>query len=105
MSRGRLLFFWLVAGDAMTTANCINFTPRVLNALQAPAGLKAKEIVDERVRNLKLEVTAGGTKSFWFRAQKNGQRFNQHLGHYPSTSIEEARKAALDVKNQVDRGL
>lgn len=89
----------------MTAANCINFSPRVLNALQAPSGLKAKEFVDERVRNLKLEVTAGGTKSFWFRAQKNGQRFNQHLGHYPSTSIEEARKAALDLKNQVDRGL
>jgi len=89
----------------MTAANCFNFTPRVLNGLQSPPGLKAKEFTDEKVRNLKLEVTAAGTKSFWFRAQRDGQRFNQHLGHYPSTTIDEARRSALDLKAQVDRGL
>lgn len=89
----------------MSAANCINFTPRVLNGLNPSAGLKSQEFVDERVRHLKLEATSAGTKSFWFRAQKDGQRFNLHLGHYPATSIEEARKAALELKNQVDRGL
>lgn len=89
----------------MTAANCFNFTPRVLNGLDTPTGLKAKEFTDERVRNLKLEVTAAGTKSFWFRGQRAGQRFTQHLGHYPSTTIDEARRNALELKSQVDRGL
>ena len=89
----------------MTVANCFNFTPRVLNGLQTPPGLKAKEYSDGRVRNLKLEVTAAGTKSFWFRGQRDGHRFTQLLGHYPSTTIDEARRIAQDFKAQVDRGL
>lgn len=88
----------------MSAKNRICFTPRALNALAVPAGKKSVELTDEKVRNLKLEASAAGSRTFMFRAQRNGQRFALAIGHWPAMSVEEARKRALECQAEVDRG-
>lgn len=85
-----------------------NFTPRTLNALVAAIlgeGQKARQFSDAKVNDLKLELTRTGKKTFSFRAQRDGKKQYQCIGSFPATSIDEARKIALELRAQLDRGL
>mgnify|MGYP001765678061 CR=1 FL=1 len=92
----------------LVTPSTFNFTPRTLNALDATMlgeGQKARQFSDEKVNDLKLELTRSGKKTFAFRAQKDGKKQYQCIGSYPAIGIDEARKTALELRAQLDRGL
>jgi hypothetical protein len=86
-------------------SNTINITTRTLTSLPVPTNGKSREYSDAKVRHLKAEITVTGTISFWFRAQRDGRRYSYHIGHFPAISPEEARRTALELKAQLDRGL
>lgn len=86
-------------------SNTINITTRTLTSLPVPTNGKSREYSDAKVRHLKAEITVTGTISFWFRAQRDGRRYPYHIGHFPAISPEEARRTALELKAQLDRGL
>lgn len=92
----------------LVTPSTFNFTPRTLNALDAAvleAGQKARQFTDDKVNDLKLELTRTGKKTFSFRAQRDGKKQYECIGSYPATSIEEARKIALELRALLDRGI
>ena len=83
------------------------FTTRTLNALTGAMvsdGQKARQFTDDKVNDLKLELTRTGKKTFSFRAQRDGKKQYQCIGSYPAISIDEARKTALELRAQLDRG-
>ena len=91
---------------AGVTPSTFNFTPRTLNALDAAmlaAAKKARQFTDDKVNDLKLELTRTGKKTFSFRAQRDGKKQYQCIGSYPATSIDEARKIALELRSMLDR--
>lgn len=91
----------------MTQPTTFHFTTRTLNALQPPSGdkgKKAQQYSDAKVTDLKLEASKTGRKAFCFRAQRDGRRYYGHIGGYPATSIDEARRIALDMRAMLDRG-
>lgn len=93
---------------AGVTPSTFNFTPRTLNALDAAmldAAKKARQFTDDKVNDLKLELTRTGKKTFSFRAQRDGKKQYQCIGSYPATSIDEARKIALELRSMLDRGI
>ena len=89
------------------TRSTFPFTTRTLNALagaMVSEGQKARQFTDDKVNDLKLELTRTGKKTFSFRAQKDGKKQYQCIGSYPAISIDEARKTALELRAQLDRG-
>lgn len=85
----------------------LSFTNRALKALPpqaAEAGANADTYSDAAVPGLKLEVTKRGKKTFVFRFRLYGAAGYARIGEFPATSVEEARKRALEMRATVDRG-
>jgi integrase len=53
---------------------------------------------------LQLCVTEKGVKSFYLRKKINGVSKRIFIGHFPDLSVENARKIALDLKNDIAKG-
>lgn len=92
----------------MAESKTFDFTNRRIKALppQLPtAAANAAAYSDSAVSGLKLEITKTGRKTFIFRFVLDGQRGYARIGEFPAIDVAEARKAALEMKGQVERGL
>jgi hypothetical protein len=77
----------------------INFTKAALLKLPIPPKGKIK-FHDTKEKGLGLCVTSGGHKSFLIKKRIKGQE-EIILGHFPDMTIEQARKAAKKIRDQI----
>ncbi|WP_442770016.1 Arm DNA-binding domain-containing protein [Zoogloea ramigera] len=92
----------------MAESKTFDFSNRRIKALppQLPnAAANAAAYSDSGVSGLKLEVTKANRKTFIFRFVLDGQRGYARIGEFPAVDVAEARKAAMEMKGQVERGL
>ncbi|HMW21881.1 MAG TPA: tyrosine-type recombinase/integrase [Burkholderiaceae bacterium] len=84
------------------------FTHRSLSKLPpcpAASASTGTEYSDTEVVGLKLQVSKAGRKVFYFRYTINRQKRAAKIGEFPAIDVTEARKAALEMRAQIDRGL
>ena len=60
---------------------------------------------DSREKGLSIYLTSNGTITFFVRKRVNGRDERIILGRFPEMSVENARKAALNAKADVARGV
>ena len=82
----------------------INLTDRFV----ATANAKAKtDYFDSKTTGLGLRVSPSGVKawSVMFDSPKDGKRARLSLGHYPATSLADARGRAIEARSLVESGI
>ena len=82
----------------------INLTDRFV----ATAKAKAKtDYFDSKTTGLGLRVSPSGVKawSVMFNSPKDGKRARLSLGHYPATSLADARGRAIEARGLVESGI
>ena len=82
----------------------INLTDRFV----ATANAKAKtDYFDSKTTGLGLRVSPSGVKawSVMFDSPKDGKRARLSLGHYPATSLADARGRAIEARSLVELGI
>ena len=92
----------------MAESKTFDFSNRRIKALppqQPAAAANAAAYSDSAVSGLKLEVTKTGRKTFIFRFLLDGQRGYARIGEFPAIDVAEARRSAMEMKGQVERGL
>lgn len=92
----------------MAESKTFDFNNRRIKALppQLPdAAANAAAYSDSGVSGLKLEVTKANRKTFIFRFVLDGQRGYARIGEFPAVDVAEARKAAMEMKGLIERGL
>lgn len=85
-----------------------SFNHRALAKLPPCAANSAStnaEYSDTDVVGLKLQVSKAGRKTFFFRYTIERQKRAAKIGEFPAIDVTEARKAALEMRAQVDRGI
>lgn len=89
------------------TATRFPFTHRALAKLPpcpAASASTSAEYTDTEVVGLKLLVSKNGRKNFFFRYTVDGHKRAAKIGEFPAIDVSEARRLALDMRAQVDRG-
>ncbi len=82
----------------------INLSKKAISDLpNAPAGQRA-EYYDTQVRGLMVRVTDKGHKAYYARRKQGGKSQRLLIGEFPGTSLEEARKKALELCAAISRG-
>ena len=66
---------------------------------------KRSEIADAETKGLYLVVQPSGVKSFAVRYRHRGKTVKYTLGRHPKLTLSEARKAAREAINYVERGI
>lgn len=84
--------------------NSFNFIKKSLDALPLPEKGKRLYVYDTKVRGLELMVTDQGTKSFKVYRKFNNKPIRVTLGKYPEMTIENARREAQRVINELNAG-
>ena len=82
-----------------------NFTVRQIDVLPIPSKGKRTIYYDRDVKGLALRLTSTGTKTFLTIKRVNGKKVFTTLGHYPSMTIQQARKQARTVLNIISDGI
>ena len=81
-----------------------NFTVKSLDDLSIP--LKGRITYhDTNTVGLSIRVANTGRKTFIVRKKLNNKDTFSSVGHYPSTTINQARSKAREVLNAIDEGL
>ncbi|WP_417617100.1 Arm DNA-binding domain-containing protein [Parasphingorhabdus sp.] len=79
----------------------MKLTDQKLRGLK-PAGQRL-ELSDDG-HPLSVIVTAGGTKSFYFRGRQGGKSLRKKIGSYPDLNLSTARELALLMKLEAKKG-
>ena len=79
------------------------FSKRRLEELGAPARGRA-DYHDTKAPGLCLTVTEKGTKTFSLYRRVDGQPARIKIGRFPETSVEQARKQAVELNAALARG-
>lgn len=88
----------------MKQDNSFNFIKKSLDALPLPGPGKRFYVYDTKVRGLELMVTEQGTKSFKVYKKFNNKPIRVTLGKYPEMTIENARREAQRIINELNEG-
>ena len=82
-----------------------NFTVKQIDVLPIPSKGKRSIYYDGNVKGLALRLTSTGTKTFLTIKRVNGKKVFTTLGHYPSMTIQQARKQARATLNIISDGI
>lgn len=88
---------------AQTRTTRINFTKAKIQALTS-GSKKRVWFYDTAEKGLMVQVTETGAKSFYLYKKVNRVPEKMFIGVFPDTTVEMARKSAIDLKGQVVRG-
>ena len=86
--------------------NKINFTKATI--LNIPLPFEKGKITyyyDKQVNGLGVMIFASGTRTFFLYKRINGKPDKIKLGRFPDVTIEQARKAAYSLINDIARGI
>jgi hypothetical protein len=85
--------------------------PKVALTEKFISGVKPRlgqvDYFDAKTRGLVLRVAPSGVKTWcvFYTSPKDGKRARATLGHYPQTTLAEARARTLEAKGQLDEGI
>lgn len=83
----------------------VNLTEPFVRTL-APDPAKRIEVSDEQRPGLRLRVSPKGRKTWVYEKRVKGGKKRKHdLGSYPEVSIKTARKEALEIQLEAERGI
>jgi integrase len=82
-----------------------NFTVKELDKLPTPKKGKQDIYHDNQVKGLSLKITGSGIKIFFVRKNLNNKKVYITIGHYPNTTIQQARNKARDNLNLLANGI
>jgi len=82
----------------------IRFTKTALSYLAMPAVGKRDSYFDTEVPKLALRVTHTGSKTFYVVRRTGGQVVWLKVGVFPDMTVEQARKAAMNVLSEFAKG-
>ena len=82
----------------------LNFTKKQLLELKNLSSSRIY-VYDEKVNELVVTVTSKGSKSFFVYRKINGIPKRITIGKFPDLSIEQARKAAIDLISKIAEGI
>jgi integrase len=91
-------------------AERIRFNKQTIAQLAAPEKPKGKRggtystYHDTELRGLVCLVSSEGTRTFYLYQKVKGRPLRTKLGQFPSLSVEEARKQALQLKSKIANG-
>ncbi|HEY9785369.1 MAG TPA: Arm DNA-binding domain-containing protein, partial [Candidatus Obscuribacterales bacterium] len=83
----------------------MGFTKDRIEKLPIPEPGKRKDYYDSGVRELLVQVTGAGTKTFYVRRKISGVSTRIKIGRYPSVSVENARKKAREILGDIEKGI
>jgi integrase len=83
----------------------INFTKATILSLPIPQGNKISYFYDKQVNGLGIMLFSSGTKTFFLYKRINGRPDKIKLGRFPDITIEQARKAAYSLINDISQGI
>jgi len=81
-----------------------NFTVKALDGLEIPPQGRTT-YHDTNTIGLSIRVANTGRKTFIVRKKLNNKDTFSSVGHYPSTTIHQARSKARDILNVIDKGI
>ena len=81
-----------------------NFTVKALDDLEIPPQGRTT-YHDTNTIGLSIRVANTGRKTFIVRKKLNNKDTFSSVGHYPSTTIHQARSKARDILNVIDKGI
>jgi integrase len=82
----------------------INLSKKAISDLPPPSAGKRAEYYDTQVRGLMVRVSDKGHKAYYARRKQGGKSQRLLIGEFPETSLEEARKKALELCAAISRG-
>lgn len=86
-------------------AETINFTKATLDSLPLPSNGQRIEYCDSRQSSLRIRVTSTGVKTFCVLKRIPGAQMERiTLSRYPTMSIEQARKKAIEILGKIAEG-
>lgn len=84
----------------------LNFTKKAIDSLELPPQGKRATYTDTKIPGLELRVTSNGTKTFscqrWVKSAGRPERVT--LGRYPSMTVEQARRKAVQIVSAIAEG-
>ncbi|CAN5950766.1 unnamed protein product [Sphagnum jensenii] len=84
----------------------IIFTKRSLENIRVPDGARAKTFHDIQLKGLQVIATEKGVISFYVRkVASTGRAVRIFIGRFPDMTVEQARKKALAVLNDISQGI
>ncbi|MBA2655294.1 MAG: integrase arm-type DNA-binding domain-containing protein [Gammaproteobacteria bacterium] len=83
----------------------IPFTKKALEQLTPASDEKRRYIYDTKVNGLCISITPTGVKSFIVYRKVKGKPVRVTLGRFPSMTIEQARKKALETLSKFSEGI
>lgn len=85
--------------------NKFSFTKKRIDSLPTPVKGKRVQYHDDKTSGLILRITDTGNKSFQVYKKINGKPIRVTLGKYPSMTIEQARKLAMQKLAELADGI
>ena len=85
--------------------NKINFTKATILALTLPDKDKIAYYYDTQVSGLGIMLFGSGTKTFFLYKRVNGRPDKIKLGRFPDITIEQARRSAYAMINNISLGV
>ncbi|MBT5034422.1 MAG: DUF4102 domain-containing protein, partial [Rhodospirillaceae bacterium] len=65
---------------------------------------KRYDAYDATVRGLGIRIAVSGTKTWFVMKRVNGRMVRSSVGRYPSLSLTDARRRAVDIISQMEDG-
>ena len=85
--------------------NKLNFNKTNILNLILPEKGKIAYYYDAQVSGLGIMLFPSGTKTFFVYKRVNGRPDKIKLGRFPQMAVEQARKAAYSIINEIDKGI
>ena len=85
--------------------NRFRFTKRVLETLVSKHEKRPTDFYDDSNRGLMLRVSPKGLKTFYLLRKVSGKTERIHLGRFPETTIDQARKRSAKINMELDAGV
>ena len=85
--------------------NKLNFNKTNILSLSLPEKGKIAYYYDNQVSGLGIMLFPSGTKTFFVYKRVNGRPDKIKLGRFPQMAVEQARKAAYSIINEIDKGV
>lgn len=86
------------------SGNTIHFTKESLGILP-PANKNFDTYKDAKEKGLVVLVTLNGVKTFYLSRKIEGKAYRIKIGRFPDLNVKEAREYAIELKNQIAKGV
>lgn len=83
----------------------IGFTKQRIENFPVPEDGRRKDYYDTEVKELLVQVTSAGSRTFYVRRKVKGVSNRIKIGRFPAVSIENARKKAREILGDIEKGM